>query len=162
MILSEFLKGRDVKINAVSNYISRNPDKFEGHIKREGKNTILDDEAVRILEEKYPYPKPITIFNGVPEEEHMKVLEDLLQAKSAIIMLQNELTDQKLINAQNEANMMLLEDKKEYLEQRMQEREQEQQNLKKELSEQEQENRKMKEEIERLRNRKLFDRIFNK
>ena len=56
MILSEFLKGRDVKINTVSNYISRNPDKFENHVTRDGKHTILDDEAIRILEEKYPIP----------------------------------------------------------------------------------------------------------
>ena len=121
MILSEFLKGREVKINAVSNYISRNPEKFEGHVTREGKNTILDEEAVRILDEKYPMPKPVVIVNGVPEEEHRAVLERLNKAQEVIIMLQNELTEQKLLVAEREAYNMLLEDKQKRSEASLQE-----------------------------------------
>ena len=121
MILSEFLKGREVKINAVSNYISRNPEKFEGHVTREGKNTILDEEAVRILDEKYPMQNPVVIVNGVPEEEHRAVLERLNKAQEVIIMLQNELTEQKLLVAEREAYNMLLEDKQKRSEASLQE-----------------------------------------
>jgi len=111
LILSEFVRGRDVRINAVSNYISRNPELFEGHIRREGKNTILDDEAVSILEKKYPMPKPVILVEGVPEEEHREVLGKLSKAQELIISLQNQLTDQKLLNAEHEYNMKLLEEK---------------------------------------------------
>lgn len=109
MILSDFLKGRDVRINAVSNYISRNPEIFEGHIKRQGKNTILDEEAIRILDEKYPFPKPNIIINGLDPESERELREKLQKAQELIIKLQNELTDQKLLNAEYEANNKLIE-----------------------------------------------------
>lgn len=180
MILSEFLRGRDVKINAVSNYISRNPEKFEGHIKREGKNTILDDEAIRILEEKYPLPKPITIINGLDPDKERELREELADALKKLTWSENQraglekiLGEQKGLIESNEAKMLALETQKdaeisvleiknEHLQYRMQEQEQEQARTKTELLEQEQENRKLREEIERLRNRSLFDRIFNK
>lgn len=109
MILSDFLKGRDVRINAVSNYISRNPELFNGHVTRQGKNTILDDEAIRILDEKYPFPKPNIIINGLDPEAERELREKLQKAQELIIKLQNDLTDQKLLNAEYEANKMLLE-----------------------------------------------------
>lgn len=109
MILSDFLKGRDVRINAVSNYISRNPELFNGHVTRQGKNTILDDEAIRILDEKYPFPKPNIIINGLDPEAERELREKLQKAQELIIKLQNDLTDQKILNAEYEANKRLLE-----------------------------------------------------
>lgn len=156
MKASEFAKMRGIDPRTVNKYLERHPELRED-CRKEGNSLVLGEYAERELSKIYPLPSPVII--GIPEEEHRKVLEDLLKAQNALIMLQNELADQKLLNAQNEANMMLLEDKKEYLEKRMQEQEQEQ---KREKEEQEQENRKLKEEIERLRNRNLLDRIFNK
>lgn len=148
MILSEFLKGRNVKINAVSNYISRNPDKFEGHVKHEGKNTILDDEAIRILDEKYPLLKPNVIVNGVPEEEHRDVLNRLSKAQEVIIMMQNELTDQKLLVAEKEHNLALLEDKQSRADA-------DRERLENEVSQ-------LKEELDKVKNRGFWERILNK
>lgn len=116
MILSDFLKGRDVRINAVSNYISRNPEIFEGHVTRQGKNTILDDEAIRILDEKYPFPKPNIIINGLDPEAERELREKLQKAQELIIKLQNELTDQKLLNAEYKANSKLIEVREKALE----------------------------------------------
>lgn len=168
MKIADFARERGVEISAVHKYLERNPE-LKNKCERSGNKLILTPEVLKVLDEQYPLPKPITIVNGVPEEEHREVLEKLATANEKLSLaydkmleMQKEIAEQKLINAQNEANMMLLEDKKEYLEQRMQEQEQEQQKIKTELLEQEQENRKLKEEIERLRSRSLFDRIFNK
>ena len=155
MILSEFLKGREVKINAVSNYISRNPEKFEGHVTREGKNTILDEEAVRILDEKYPMPKPVVIVNGVPEEEHRAVLERLNKAQEVIIMLQNELTDQKLLVAEREAHNMLLEDKQEHMEERLIEEKMKREAAESRIST-------LQEELEMEKNKTWLQKLFKK
>ena len=138
MILSEFLRGRNVKINAVSNYISRNPDLFEGHVRREGKNTFLDDDAVRILDEKYPFAKPTVIINGLDPDEERALRERLQKAQEVIIQMQNELTDCKLLNAEKDANLRLIEDRHQRLEE---------------------ETKALKEELEKERNKKWWQKL---
>ncbi len=76
MIIVEFCKAHDVKQATVTNYITRHPEEFEGHTKKRGKAVELDDEAVRLLDIKYPIPKPVTVINGVPEEEHLRIVAD--------------------------------------------------------------------------------------
>lgn len=148
MILSEFIKGRNVKINAVSNYISRNPELFEGHIRREGKNTYLGDEAVRILDAKYPLPKPAIVINGVPEDEHRAVLQQLVinneklaEAREIMLQMQEQLTEQKLLAAEAEHRAALIEAGE--------------QHKTKEIET-------LKEELAQLKNRGLWDRIRNR
>ena len=148
MILSDFLKGRNVKINAVSNYISRNPELFAGHVERKGKNTFLDDAAIRELEKKYPLAKPVEIINGVPEEEYRRALDRLTQAQEMIIQLQEELmqtkTDLLEIKAEN-MEIKLLETSKNA-----------------EISNLRENNAYLQQELEKMRNRTLWERIRNR
>jgi len=117
--LTEFCESHDVRINAVSNFIQRN-DEIKKHIFKKGKNTILDDEAFKLLEKKYPIPKPVQIVNGIPEAEFFKQLEEkdkkihlkdetIQQLQAKIIQLQNEKADLMLINKDFENQTLLLE-----------------------------------------------------
>lgn len=152
MILSDFIKGRDIKINAVSNYISRNPDKFKNHVTREGNHTILDDEAVRILENKYPIPKPTIIINGLDPDEERELRqrladanESLAKARDVMLAMQNEITEHKLLIAEHEHGIALLEERTSH-----------------EKALLELQNKELQEKIAKLENRGLFGRIFNK
>ena len=110
MIITEFAKSRNIEPQAVSRYLNRH-EELKKQCRKEGKNLLLTDDVLRVLDEKYPIPKPTIIMNGVPEEEHRDALEKLLKAQELIIQLQNELTDQKLLQAENEAQKLLLEDR---------------------------------------------------
>ena len=114
MNLSQFAEGHGIKINALSNYISRHPE-IQEHIKKEGKNTELLPEAVRLLEAVYPIPKPVQVVQGVPREEH-----DLLQKKYDAVMeklarIQEERIEEHKKYALLEASQSLLEVKTEEL-----------------------------------------------
>lgn len=117
--LTEFCESHDVRINAVSNFIQRN-DEIKKHVFKKGKNTILDEEAFKLLEKKYPIPKPVQIINGIPETEFYKQLEEkdkkiqlkdetIQQLQAKIIQLQNEKADLMLINKDFENQTLLLE-----------------------------------------------------
>lgn len=110
MTITEFAKSRNIEPQAVSRYLNRH-EELKKQCQKEGKNLLLTDDVLRVLDEKYPIPKPTLIMNGVPEEEHRDALEKLLKAQELIIQLQNELTDQKLLQAENEAQKLLLEDR---------------------------------------------------
>lgn len=135
--ISEFLKGREVKPNTLSNYIARHPELFEGHVKREGKNTFLDDEAVRILEEKYPLAKPVVIINGLSQEEERELREKLQRTQEMLVAMQNELVNTKLQLAEKEKAEFLLELKEEKIEE-------------------------LTKEVETMKKRNLWERIINK
>lgn len=110
MTITEFAKSRNIEPQAVSRYLNRH-EELKKQCQKEGKNLLLTDDVLRVLDKKYPIPKPTIIMNGVPEEEHRDALEKLLKAQELIIQLQNELTDQKLLQAENEAYRALLEDR---------------------------------------------------
>ena len=135
--ITEFLKGREVKPNALSNYITRHPELFEGHVKREGKNTFLDDEAVRLLEEKYPLAKPVVIINGLSQEEERELREKLQRTQEMLVAMQNELVNTKLQLAEKEKAEFLLELKEEKIEE-------------------------LTKEVETMKKRNLWERIINK
>lgn len=148
MILSEFLKGRNVKINAVSNYISRNPELFAGHVEHKGKNTFLDDAAIRELEKKYPLAKPVEIINGVPEEEYRQALNELAKIQKKFIRLQEDFLQVKTDLLETKAENMeikLLETSKNA-----------------EISNLRENNSLLHQELEKMRNRTLWERIRNR
>lgn len=110
MTITEFAKSRNIEPQAVSRYLNRH-EELKKQCQKEGKNLLLTDDVLQVLDKKYPIPKPTIIMNGVPEEEHRDALDKLLKAQELIIQLQNELTDQKLLQAENEAQKLLLEDR---------------------------------------------------
>ena len=109
--VTDFLRGREVNRQAVTRYINRHNEIFEGHTERVGKEIDLDSVAVEELEKVYPMPKPITIVNGVPQEEYMKVQNDLIMAQKLTLELQNRLLDVQEQLATIKATELLLEDK---------------------------------------------------
>ena len=165
MNLTEFAESRNVKINAISNYMSRHAEKFAGHTKKVGKSIELDEVALSILDEKYPLPRPVQIMNGVDPEEHKVVQDKLAAAQDFIIKLQNKMMEDQKLLAQAEAQKQLLEDKEEQLNAAKVEGEKKDTEIdeqKKKIEEQNRQLEELKNENERLKNRSLFERIFNK
>ena len=92
---------------------------------REGKKIILTEEVIKELDKKYPLQKPTVIINGVPEEVYREALERLSRAQDLIIMLQNENTDLKLLQADIRNEKILLEDRQKRAEEEITKLEQE-------------------------------------
>lgn len=109
MNISQFALSRNLKYQTVSIYIKRHPELFDGHLHRVSKSLELDDAALALLEKKYPDPTQLSVMDGVPTDEHLRVVKALEQAQDEIIRLQNELRD--LSSAQ-----LLLEDRERQLE----------------------------------------------
>ena len=85
-----------------------------------GKKKMIDTNALwyQELNEKYPLPQPV--IPGIPIEEHDKALTEIIFLQKENIRLLNELTDQKLLVAEHEAQNMLLEDKQKRSEEELQ------------------------------------------
>jgi hypothetical protein len=130
MKITEFLNGRDVERQAVTRYISRHMEIFNGHTEKIGKELDLDSVAVEELEKVYPIPKPVTIINGVPHEEFIKVQQELINSQKTVNELQSRLLEMQEQIAVGKANELLLED----LKTREEEKEEEIKALQKELA----------------------------
>jgi hypothetical protein len=109
--VTEFLKGREAERQAVTRYINRHEEIFKGHTERVGKELELDSVAVEELDKVYPIPKPVTIINGVPQEEHIKVQNELIMSQKTINELQSRLLEAQEQIAIGKAQELLLEDK---------------------------------------------------
>lgn len=111
MKVTDFLKGRDVERQAVTRYINRHEEIFKGHTQKVGKEIELDADAVAELEKVYPLPKPITIVDGVPHEDFIRVQNELIVSQQRTNELQSRLMDAQEMLATARATEMLLEDK---------------------------------------------------
>ena len=103
MNIKEFAQGRGVDPQAVSRYIARHSDEFDGLITRDGKSSVLSDEAIEILDDVYPLPRPVEVV-----VDHVS-REKLVQAQDQIIRLQKQLMDQTALIADSKYNKLLLE-----------------------------------------------------
>lgn len=92
MKVLEFIQGRYVQHQAVLRYINRHNNLFSGHIKRVGKELILDDTAVSILANKYP--KPLYTIEDYRRMEHKiaQLEKDLLEKELTITKLENHIS----------------------------------------------------------------------
>ena len=102
MTITEFCKGRGIDSQAVRKYIERHPEHFTGHTGKTGREITLDDHAIDILEDKYPFPRPVEIIKDT------ETMEKLLKAQETIIQLQA-----RLVRA--ETAKVLLEDRERQL-----------------------------------------------
>lgn len=73
MKIGDFLQGRLVERQAVTRYIERHSEEFEGHISKIGREIVLDDVAIQILDKQYPPPKPVEVINGVDPKAYEKL-----------------------------------------------------------------------------------------
>ena len=134
MTITEFASTRNVQMQTISVYIRRHKEKFKGHIKQNGKTRELDEVALKLLEEQYPLPKPVTIIEGVPREEYEKALKELANTQKKVIEMQEAY--QEIMIASN-TNNLLLESKTKELEQ-------------------------LKEELEKERSKSWIDKLFKR
>lgn len=148
MNITAFAESRGVKTTTVYQYIQRHKETFRDHTTKEGNTTILDDQALDILDRVYPLPKPVQVIEGIPEAEHLRMIsekdKEIQALQQKIIEIQRDYTQAKEQIGIQQGKIMLLESKNE-----------ENQAIKTELEEIRQENI-------RLRSRGLWERIINK
>lgn len=151
MKVTDFLKGRDVERQAVTRYINRHEEIFKGHTQRVGKEIELDMVAVEELEKVYPFPKPVTIVDGVPQEEFIRVQNELIISQQRTNELQNRLLDAQEKIATARATELLLEDKTKRIEE-----------LEAKEEAKEQEIRALQEELAKERSKTWVQKLFRK
>lgn len=114
--MADFARQRGVERDTISQYIRRHPELFDEHIKVEGKNLFLDDVAERLLDEKYPLPRPIEIVEDIETIKELSETRKMLAtAESKIGMLYEQLNNAQRQIAENEVKSILLEDKEKQL-----------------------------------------------
>ena len=87
MKIQEFVEGRNINAGTVRKYIQRNPDKFNGHIGRPN-NINLDEIAIQLLEEKYPFPQPIEVIQDTAAIKDLQ--EELIEVNRKLRDLYEE------------------------------------------------------------------------
>ena len=107
--VSDFAEERHVDRNAVTQYIRRHPEIFDGHTRRDGNQLLVDEEAVEALNRQYPLPQLVEVV------EDKESRQKLILAQEKIIQLQEQMAGMAQIAAQADAQRLLLEDTKERL-----------------------------------------------
>lgn len=150
MNISDFARERNIEPQAVTRYINRHPE-IKKHTSKVGRSVDLHPEALQILEEVYPLPKPVQIIQGVDPEEYNRVQRELelLHQKyesslEKIALLQSERVEDQRKIAQMDAQRLLLEDKE------------------KQLREEKERADIAEQRVDDLKNRSLWERIRNK
>ena len=179
MYLRDFAEIRGVKPDTVASYIRNHPEIAE-LTSMEGKFMVLSDEAVDILDKKYPLPKPVQV---VQDTESLKTLSE---AQQTIILMQQKMlemaAENKKLALQAEKVLMLeaaelekvekigkleadIDSRNEIITEKEKQLYDEQQahyNTVAELAEAQKQLSDAQQELERLKNRSFFQRLFNK
>lgn len=143
MTITEFADSRGVDRQTVRVYIKRHPE-IRKNTHTEGRQIVLEEDAIALLDRAYPPPKPVTILQGVSHEEHEKLLMRCADLQQQLFRIQTERLEEQKSIAEMSGRMMLLEDKTRRLDEVTAQMEA------------------LKEENERLKNRSLLKRILNK
>lgn len=152
MTVTEFLEGRTVERQAVTRYIERHSDEFQGHTSKKGREIELDEVAVGILEKKYPLQSLVEVI------EDKESRQKLIKAQEYIIQLQEKINEQSLAIAKAESIQLLLEDKQHQLEMA----EQRENEWKESQKRTEEELNRVREELEKERNKSWFAKLLGK
>lgn len=152
MTVTEFLEGRTVERQAVTRYIERHSDEFQGHTSKKGREIELDEVAAGILEKKYPLQSLVEVI------EDKESRQKLIKAQEYIIQLQEKINEQSLAIAKAESIQLLLEDKQHQLEMA----EQRENEWKESQKRTEEELNRVREELEKERNKSWFAKLLRK
>lgn len=95
MKLSRFCEERQVKQNTVNQYIKRHQSEFKGHITKKGNCTELDDEAVQLLNEIYPFRVVQIVHDEETERLLKKVTEHAIELQQRINSMSEEMIEIK-------------------------------------------------------------------
>lgn len=79
-------------------YIKRHEKIFEGHITKIGNSKYLDNEAITILENQYPLPKPIPVIENIEtQKKYVSSLEKINYLQDRISDLQKQIQESKTL-----------------------------------------------------------------
>ena len=94
MLLQDFAAQRGVKANTVAAYMLAHATEFEGHTTMDGKQKVLDEVALELLDAKYPLPRPVQIIQDTEAREQLAVaLRELADARGRIGEIYGQLLD---------------------------------------------------------------------
>lgn len=172
MFLKDFAEVRGVKADTVATYIRRHPE-IAALTSTEGYHMVLSEEAIDILDKKYPMPKPVQV---IQDTESLKKLNE---AQQTIILMQKKMlemaAENKELALQAEKVLMLeaakqenaetigkLEAELEYKNGKLDDEQQAHQATAAELADTQKQLSDAQQELERLKNRNFFQRLFNK
>ena len=103
MYLKEFAEQRNVKPNTVAVYMKSHEKEFKGHTWLKNGRKWLDEDAIRLLEQKYPMPLPVQVI------EDSEARKQLIEAQQLIIKLQQQLVEAAPAITLAEQNIKLIE-----------------------------------------------------
>ena len=145
MNIKQFAELHNQNQRTIVMYIKRHKEIFEGHIIKIGNSKYLDNEAITILENQYPLPKPIPVIENIEtQKKYVSSLEKINYLQEKILDLQKQLQESKTLK-------LLLEKSQE----QTQKLSDEIISLKVKIESQEV-------EYNKLKNRNLWERILNK
>ena len=152
MKLIDFCSIRNIQVQRVSKYIDRHPELFDGHVSKDGQFSVLDETAENILAQKYLI-KPVEVTG-----DQLKLLQELLEKEKEISSLKGNINN--LLSEMNKLSgvQYLLESKTSELE----EIKEDSKKLERSILDLEKQNQELQKELDRLKNRNLFERLFNK
>lgn len=111
MKIVDFAKQRGADPDTITRYIKRHPELFEGHLSFDGNKMVVDDIAVKILEEKYPLPAPVEIIKDTRSQELLIQEQQKVAAlQEQLMALREQLHVQQLQIAKQEGELLRLED----------------------------------------------------
>lgn len=116
-LVSDFAESRGVDRNAVTQYIRRHPEIFEGHTQVESMRMYFDDVAMEHLDKKYPLPSPVEV---IPDTKSRELLlaeqQKTIMLQDELMKLKDQLHETQLKLTKQESSMMLLEDRSKRIE----------------------------------------------
>lgn len=165
MFLKDFAEIRGVKADTVATYIRRHPE-IAALTSSEGYQMVLSDEAIEILDKKYPMPKPVQI---VQDTESLKKLAEAQAKLNELHEKYEELLKTNTKLALQAGRVQLLQEANDKNEEKIASQTVELADLKAEKQQlearagtAEQELAEARQELDRLKNRSFFQRLFNK
>lgn len=116
-LVSDFAESRGVDRNAVTQYIRRHSEIFEGHTQVESMRMYFDDAAMEYLDKKYPLPSPVEV---IPDTKSRELLlaeqQKTIMLQDELMKLKDQLHETQLKLTKQESNMLLLEDRSKRME----------------------------------------------
>ena len=146
MKIKDFIEGRNVTYQTVRKYIMNHPELFNGHIGK-ANNIVLDDIALHLLEDKYPFPEPVQVIH---DKEARDKLQEITEKYAAAMEKITALTEQNAQLLVIQSKQRFLEEENESLSDMIDERDRELQHIKKELEKAEADNGYFKRQLQTL------------
>lgn len=145
MNIKQFAELHNQNQRTIIMYMKRHKEMFDGHVTKIGNSKYLDNEAITILEHKYPLSKPIPVVENVEtQKKYMLSLEKINYLQEKILDLKKQLQESKSLR-------LLLEKSQEQT-----------QKLSDELISLKVKMESQEKKYNKLKNRNLWSRIFNK